>query len=382
MALGAPDEHLVHDHAAAHMTADRNSQRPVDAPRNRGGNALLPDDHHESAVRHQGTAAAAEPDGRGRCRVRTDCKRRCERERPSSNRAEREPADQRTSANHDVRPRSPRGRLLTCRFRVRVPGAYSAPTSDLFPLLAGLWVLRPVNALGGHWMVTESAFGTLSRLSAASPGVFRTTCAIIAARTRGHAESCIPPGCATSERRLNTRDVGSAAHQSPGDDGVRVPHLAGVELVATPDGSRDRWQHLEDAPGHRRVGAHAHGAPDRGLDVGDPTVAPAPVLVAKDPEASQRSDPDGALGHDPALVAVGVRNRRHLDHEVPVRNADHQRRVIEVAATSSLHTSRHPLECQTVDAHDVRARAQGDPIEINGSRRFDARQAFVVHGTR
>jgi hypothetical protein len=57
-----------------------------------------------------------------------------------------------------------------------------------------------------------------------------------------------PPRRPSSLGRLNRLGVGSAAGDHPRDDGVRIPHLIGAELVATPDGSRHPRDQVEHAP--------------------------------------------------------------------------------------------------------------------------------------
>lgn len=53
----------------------------------------------------------------------------------------------------------------------------------------------------------------------------------------------VPSGSPPSSRRANLRRVKAAPHKQPGDERVGVPHFAGAQFVAAPDGRRhSRYQ--------------------------------------------------------------------------------------------------------------------------------------------
>ena len=66
-----------------------------------------------------------------------------------------------------------------------------------------------------------------------------------------------------------------------------------------------------------------------------------------------------------------VGNRSLLDQKTTFRNVDHQRRVVEIAASSPLNERRDRLEHLAADAHDMRGGDQRDPVEIHHSDPVD-----------
>ena len=92
-----------------------------------------------------------------------------------------------------------------------------------------------------------------------------------------------PSGCVAVGRYADGVGVVAAAGQEPGDQGVGVPHLARVQLVAAPRGGRKGGSEVEQPPSPVDIGAHVLGAGDRFGDVGDDAVAPAADLVAEKP---------------------------------------------------------------------------------------------------
>src|SRR4051812_25038534 len=70
-------------------------------------------------------------------------------------------------------------------------------------------------------------------------------------------QACVParrtPACGWTD----SIDVNTGTLQDPGDDRVRIPHLAGVELIASPHWCRHFGDKREDAARERRVGAQA-----------------------------------------------------------------------------------------------------------------------------
>jgi hypothetical protein len=91
-------------------------------------------------------------------------------------------------------------------------------------------------------------------------------------------------------------------------------------------------------------------------DVRDHSVAPAPDLVAEDPEASRPAASDRTFGNNAALQAVLVADWCLLDHEAAIRYAHHKPRVIEVAGRSPCESRRDGLEDPPVQPHRVATR--------------------------
>ena len=185
---------------------------------------------------------------------------------------------------------------------------------------------------------------------------------------RGDDQAGVPPRRPPARRRVDLRRVDAALRQHPGDDGVRVPHLAGVGLVAAPHGRGDRRHGVEDPSSHLDVVGHAHRTPDRLTDIGDASVAPAPDLVAEEPNPSRPAGSHRAAGDDTTRCAVAVGNGRLLDDVRTFRDAHLQRRMEEVAPRAPLHERGDGFEQLAADPHDVCVGSQRDPVEVNGSR--------------
>jgi hypothetical protein len=77
--------------------------------------------------------------------------------------------------------------------------------------------------------------------------------------------------------------VEAGAGKKPGDERVRVPHLACPELVTSPDRRGRGGDELEDALREERVVRQPPRALDRLVDIRDHAVTPAPVLVPEEP---------------------------------------------------------------------------------------------------
>jgi hypothetical protein len=154
------------------------------------------------------------------------------------------------------------------------------------------------------------------------------------------------------------------ARDQPGDDGVRVPHLARAQLVAAPNRSRDERHELQHPSPAVGIIADAAWTRDGFCDVRDPAVAPAAYLVTEEPETTQGSRADRTFGDDAALGAIAP-HRRLLDHEPSFRHAHLERRVVEVAAISPFEPGRDCLEDLSVQADEVAARTKRQPIEIH-----------------
>ena len=104
------------------------------------------------------------------------------------------------------------------------------------------------------------------------------------------------------------------------------------------------------------------------VDVGDLPVAPATYLVAKDPKPARPADPDGTFGDNAALLAVGVTDRRLLDHEPCRRDTDFERRVVQVARWSPRGPRRRRLEHPAVESNEMATGAEGQPVQVDRGR--------------
>src|SRR3954470_17879994 len=99
-------------------------------------------------------------------------------------------------------------------------------------------------------------------------------------------QASLPAGCAAPGRRPNRPGVDRAARDHPSDHRVRVPHLAGPELIASPDGSRDLRDDVEHATSTILVDGQSLRTFDGFGDVRNTPVAPEPDLVAEDPKSA------------------------------------------------------------------------------------------------
>ena len=78
-----------------------------------------------------------------------------------------------------------------------------------------------------------------------SPGAARPAALRRAARDR---DARVPARRPSARRRVDRPGVEPAADDQPGDQGVRVPHLARAQLVAAPDGRRHLRHQPEQTP--------------------------------------------------------------------------------------------------------------------------------------
>src|ERR671912_29788 len=71
-----------------------------------------------------------------------------------------------------------------------------------------------------------------------------------------------PAGGSPARGKRNRSDIEPATREEPRDGRVRVPHLTGAKLVASPDGRRHLRHELQDAAGVIRVVAQAERTRD------------------------------------------------------------------------------------------------------------------------
>ena len=141
-------------------------------------------------------------------------------------------------------------------------------------------------------------------------------------------------------------------------------------FVSPPDKGWDGRHEIEDLRRSGGVIGQPHGTRDSESDVRDDAVSPSADLVPEQPEAPSKFRSDRTFHHDPASLPETIGDGGLFDHEAAIRSGDHERRVIQVARTSSLHTCGDRLEQPSAESHDVLPRAQRDPVEIHGSGRL------------
>lgn len=175
----------------------------------------------------------------------------------------------------------------------------------------------------------------------------------------------LPARSAPAIRRSYGPDVYPTACDNPRDNGVRVPHFPGSELIATPCRSRhprDGRQHATRAP---FVVAQAHRAVHCLSHVRDAAAMPNPDLVAKHAQATCPGVAYGAFRDDSPLVSAQVGNRGLLDDVGLPSNFDLERRVIEIAGRAPLPPRRDYLERAAVVFDRVSAGAQRKPVQVD-----------------
>src|SRR5438552_7188993 len=138
---------------------------------------------------------------------------------------------------------------------------------------------------------------------------------LVAARDH---EAGVPSGCPPTAWRLDRLRIEAGARDQPGDNRVRVPHLACAQLIASPHW---RWyvgRERKQSTCSLRVVAQVLGTVDRLGDVRDDAVAPAAHLIPEDSEARPTA-PDRSFGDNAALSRVAGSYRRLLDYEPSLR---------------------------------------------------------------
>ena len=204
--------------------------------------------------------------------------------------------------------------------------------------------------------------------------------------------SGVPAGRAPSERGSDRLDLDSCAREQPRHDGVRVPHLAGPELVASPYGRRNRRREVEQTPREFGIAGQAGRAFHRLREVRYHALAPAPDLVAKDAQAASPACADRPFSNDPALVAALISHGSHLDHEALVAGSHLERRVVQRVRRPPLESRRHCLVDATVEADRVTPRAERQPVQVDAgvdrhgraavrAGRLESRCHISHHGT-
>jgi hypothetical protein len=138
-----------------------------------------------------------------------------------------------------------------------------------------------------------------------------------------------------------------------------------VQLVASPNRLRRFGHQVEQRAGLRDFAREVARTVDRLGDVRDEAISPTAELIAEDLEPTGRSAADGALADNSSVGAVASSDRRRLDGESSLRDTHFERRVIEVASGAVLESGHHGLVDAAVHPHEVTARAQGEPAEVD-----------------
>jgi len=175
--------------------------------------------------------------------------------------------------------------------------------------------------------------------------------------TTRHHKAGVPTWSAPTGWRPDRLGMQAAACDQPRSRRVRVPHFTCTEFVATPNGHRHVGHEVKQSLRSKWLVRQRLRALDRLANVRDNAAMPAAQLVTENPEAPCPVAADRTFPNDPALGAVCVGDRRHLDNEAPLRHAHLERRVVEVAGGPPLETRGHSLEDSTVQTYRMAARA-------------------------
>jgi len=185
----------------------------------------------------------------------------------------------------------------------------------------------------------------------------------------GDDETGVPAGRSTAGWRLEILGFHASAYEQPRGQRIGVPHVAGVQLVSTPYGRWDGRDEIEDALRASEVVRDADRARDGLVRIGDRASAPSADLVTEQPEPTGPSCPDRTFNDDTTLSSLAVPDRRGLDHEPAVGDAHLQRGVEKGAPRATVDEGCDPLVDLPAQPNNMRARAEGDPVEIDGSGR-------------
>jgi hypothetical protein len=178
-------------------------------------------------------------------------------------------------------------------------------------------------------------------------------------------EPRVPTRGATARWRPELVCRQACAGDQPGGHRVRVPHLACLQLVTSPHGSRDGCDEIEQPGGDQRIAREPAGPADRLTQIRYRPITPAAHLVAKHAQPPDVAAADGAGPDHASTRLVSVRRGRDLDRVAIAVEFDRERCVIDVASLSMPARSCDRLEDPAVEADGVTARAKRDPIEID-----------------
>jgi hypothetical protein len=116
---------------------------------------------------------------------------------------------------------------------------------------------------------------------------------------------------------LDLSGIQPAALNQPRDQRVRVPHLARIKFVATPNRRGHVGYQIEYALRLTWIVGQSLRTCDRLSDIGDDAVARAAYLVPEDSEEPRQGASDRAVRNNAPPGSVVVSYWCHLDHEAP-----------------------------------------------------------------
>src|SRR6056297_1470371 len=179
-------------------------------------------------------------------------------------------------------------------------------------------------------------------------------------------ETCVPPRRAPSGGRADPGRVDARAHQQPRHQRVRVPHVAGTQLVTPPHHRGDVGHQRDHPPCEIRVAAQHHRSAHCGGHIRNRPAEPAAHLVPEQPRPSERTSPDGAFGNDTALAPLRP-HRRHLHSGHCALDTHHEGGVEQLAARPVGTSGGQRLVGPTAppDESPTRPRPPGDPVEVD-----------------
>src|SRR3954469_6701033 len=187
-------------------------------------------------------------------------------------------------------------------------------------------------------------------------------------------QASLPAGCAAPGRRPNRPGVDRTAPDHPGDHRVRVPHLAGPKLIASPDGSRDLRDDVEHATSTTLIDGQSLRTLYGFGDVRNSSAAPKPDLVAEDPKSACPPTADRALGHDAPVLAAPVVDRGLLDDVRRPLKRHLEGGVVEITRRTPLQPRRDRLVHATVEPDEMPSGPQRQPVQVH-CRRLTSRVA-------
>src|SRR6266480_2139131 len=104
---------------------------------------------------------------------------------------------------------------------------------------------------------------------------------------------------------------------------------------------------------------------DRVIEIRNYTVEPSVHFVAKDAEAAGPTGTNRPFGDDAPFRAVRISDRRLLNHVVPLRHDHLKGGVVELTRRALLDFRRDSFIDLSVQAHEVPARPQREPVQVD-----------------
>jgi hypothetical protein len=184
----------------------------------------------------------------------------------------------------------------------------------------------------------------------------------------------MPAGCAAPGWRLNRRGVDPAARDHPRDHRVRVPHLAGPKVIASPHGCRDLRDYAEHVTSMILVGGQSLRTIYGFGNVRNISAEPKPDLVAEDPKSARPPTADRALGHDAPVLAAPVVDRRLLDDVLRPWKLHLERGVVEITRRTPLQPRRDGFVHATIEPDEMPTGPKRQPVQVH-CRRLTSRVA-------